>query len=88
MPCEVGDVVFFNNFVPHRSDKNTTSSPRRAHYITYGVEREGDHRLAYYQEKRDKFPPEIERVAGKDYSEGGKVYNLGNPISSSKIKSK
>lgn len=86
VPCEIGDVVFFSNFVPHRSFRNTTNQSRRAHYVTYGVEREGDHRLSYYEDKRDKFPPEIERIPGKDYSEGGKIYNLANPIATSKIK--
>ena len=30
------------------------------------------------------FPPEIERVPGRDYSEGGKVYNLAIPITNMK----
>ena len=29
---------------------------------------------------RREFPPENEREAGKDYSEGAKVYNLANPV--------
>lgn len=78
--CEPGEVIFFGAYIPHRSAANLTNESRRVHYITYGVEREGDHRLGYYADKRINFPPEIERESGKDYSASGAVYNLGNPI--------
>jgi hypothetical protein len=78
--CEPGDVVFFGAYIPHRSGPNVTNASRRVHYITYAVTREGDHRDGYYADKRIHFPPEIEREAGKDYSTGGAVYNLGPPV--------
>ena len=37
------DLVIFDSFVPHRSDKNTTNNSRRIFYFTYNLESEGDH---------------------------------------------
>jgi len=75
---EPGDLVIFDSYLPHRSGPNQTSSPRRALYATYNVEREGDWRTRYYEEKRSTFPPEVERIKGKTY--GPSVFNVGNPI--------
>jgi len=75
-----GDVVFFSDLIPHKSDKNYSKFPRRIHYITYNLLRDGSYRNRYYEEKRRLFPPEIEREMGKDYSEGAKIFNIGNPI--------
>ncbi len=49
---EPGDVVFFDGLAPHRSDTNTTTRARRALYLTYNRASEGDHREAYYADKR------------------------------------
>ena len=49
---EPGDVVFFDGLAPHRSDTNTTTRARRALYLTYNPASEGDHRAAYYVDKR------------------------------------
>jgi len=75
---EPGDLVIFDSYLPHRSGPNQTSSPRRALYATYNLEREGDWRTRYYEEKRSTFPPEVERIKGKTY--GPSVFNVGNPI--------
>jgi ectoine hydroxylase-related dioxygenase (phytanoyl-CoA dioxygenase family) len=75
-----GDVVFFDSYLPHRSGPNLSTTSRRAFYITYNPKSEGDQHDAYYQDKRQKFPPECEREPGRDYSEGAKIYNLANPI--------
>jgi len=75
-----GDVVLFNSYIPHRSGPNLTANPRRAFYITYNKLSEGSMREQYYQHKREVFPPECERIAGKDYSLNSGVYNVGNPI--------
>lgn len=77
---EPGDVLLFDSYIPHRSGKNRTDKPRRAYYITYNRASEGDFRDQYYADKRDNFPPEIERVPGRDYSKGAGIYNVGNPI--------
>ncbi|MFO0624137.1 MAG: phytanoyl-CoA dioxygenase family protein [Polyangiales bacterium] len=80
LELEPGDVVFFGAHIPHRSGPNRSTGPRRALYFTFNPRSEGDKREAYYRDKREKFPPECERVPGRDYAEGAKVYNLANPI--------
>lgn len=77
-PTKAGDVVLFGSHLAHRSGPNPTTGPRRAAYITYNPASEGDHRQAYFEEKRRVFPPEVERVAGRTYSSG--PFNIGNPI--------
>lgn len=77
---EAGTVLFFGSLLPHRSHKNHSNRPRRIYYLTYNALADGDFRKAYYADKREKFPPDAERIPGKDYSEGAKVYNLSNPI--------
>jgi len=66
--CNPGDAVFFDSYAPHRSMPNTTRQARRVLYITYNKASEGDHRAKYYADKRNNYPPDIERVPGKDYS--------------------
>jgi ectoine hydroxylase-related dioxygenase (phytanoyl-CoA dioxygenase family) len=75
-----GDVVFFDSFVPHRSDVNKSRFTRRNLYLTYNPASLGNFRDSYYEEKRRLFPPECERDPTKDYSEGAKVFNVANPI--------
>ncbi|UJR29492.1 hypothetical protein I4U23_010704 [Adineta vaga] len=77
---ESGSILFFGSLLPHRSGKNNSNRSRRAYYVTFNTESDGDFRQAYYTDKRNKFPPDVERIPGKDYSEGAKVYNLSNPI--------
>lgn len=62
-----GDAVFFDSYTPHRSGSNLTQHPRRVLYITYNRRSEGDHRLQYYADKRQSYPPDIEREPGKKY---------------------
>lgn len=62
-----GDAVFFDSYTPHRSGSNLTQYPRRVLYITYNRRSEGDHRLQYYADKRQSYPPDIERELGKKY---------------------
>ena len=80
LPASRGDLVFFDSFVPHRSQENTSQRARRALYITYNRASEGDYRDAYFSRKRANFPPECERASGVDYSAAAAVFNLGNPI--------
>jgi 2-aminoethylphosphonate dioxygenase len=80
VPLEVGDVLMFSSWLPHRSGTNRTNKSRRALYVTYNAKNEGDYREKYYVDKRQHFPPKNEREEGKDYSEGAKTYNLATPI--------
>lgn len=80
VPLEMGDVLVFSSWLPHRSGANSTAQQRRALYVTYNAKMDGSFRNQYYAEKREVFPPKNEREAGKDYSEGAKTYNLATPI--------
>jgi len=66
--CKPGDAVFFDSYAPHRSQPNRTDEARRVLYITYNKQSEGDSREQYYTEKRNNYPPDIERDPDKDYS--------------------
>lgn len=80
MDCQTGDMLFFDSYVPHRSDVNVSNFTRRNLYFTYNPAKYGFFRDAYYDLKRRSFPPEIEREPGVDYTEGQKVFNVANPI--------
>jgi len=80
IPCKPGDIMFFGSYLPHLSKENRSDTPRRVFYLTYNSVSDGDYREAYYKHKRESFPPEIERIPGKDYSSGAALYNIGNPI--------
>lgn len=65
--AEPGDVVLFDSFVPHGSQPNRTDAARRVLYLTYNRARDGDHRAAYFAEKRAAFPPDAERDPAATY---------------------
>lgn len=79
--CKRGDVILFDSYLPHYSEPNRSNKPRRALFVTYNKLSEGgSKRTEYYQDKRDKFPPDCERDPNKDYSAGAAIYNVANPI--------
>lgn len=47
-----GDLLWFDSYLPHRSDTNTTTTPRRAFYLTYNAASAGDFRTTYYDDKQ------------------------------------
>lgn len=67
IPCEPGDVIFFDSYTPHGSKPNRSDSARRLLYLTYNAARHGDHRARYFAAKRAAFPPDIERQPGVEY---------------------
>jgi 2-aminoethylphosphonate dioxygenase len=67
VPTRLGDAVFFDSYVPHASGPNLTADQRRVLYVTYNRASDGDHRVAYYADKRASFPPDIERRPGVEY---------------------
>jgi 2-aminoethylphosphonate dioxygenase len=67
VPTEPGDVLFFDSYAPHASKPNLTDRSRRILYLTYNAAAEGDHRLRYFADKRDSFPPDVERRPGVEY---------------------
>ncbi|MBI4006206.1 MAG: phytanoyl-CoA dioxygenase family protein [Gammaproteobacteria bacterium] len=66
-PTRPGDVVFFDCYVPHASEPNMTDKTRRLYFATYNRLSEGDHMARYYADKHKNFPPDIDRVPGKEY---------------------
>lgn len=66
-PTESGDVVFFDSYVPHQSGPNLSPRKRRVLYVTYNRLADGDQRKRYFAEKRRNYPPDCERVPGKQY---------------------
>lgn len=78
--AEPGDIMLFHALTPHRSGDNVSGMSRRAWYMTYNLEKDGDMYADYFKDKRAKFPPPIERVEGVDYGKIGAKYNLSNPI--------
>jgi ectoine hydroxylase-related dioxygenase (phytanoyl-CoA dioxygenase family) len=67
VPTAPGDAVFFDSYVPHRSEPNQTAAARRVLYVTYNRRSEGDRRRQYYDDKRKSYPPDCERTPGKEY---------------------
>ena len=64
---EPGDVIFFDSFVEHASEPNHSERRRRILYLTYNRLADGDHRAKYFHDKRLSFPPDVERIPGRDY---------------------
>ena len=75
---EPGDLVLFDSYLPHRSGPNQSRVSRRILYATYNRKSEGNWRDAYFEAKRNRFPPDIERDPGRSYDPG--VFNVGNPV--------
>jgi len=67
VPTGPGDVLFFDSYAPHASKANMTDRARRILYLTYNAASAGDHRARYFAEKRENFPPDIERRPGVEY---------------------
>jgi 2-aminoethylphosphonate dioxygenase len=62
-----GDLVFFDCYAPHASEPNMTDKMRRLYYATYNKKSAGDRMAQYYADKHKNYPPDIDRVAGKEY---------------------
>ena len=74
------DLLIFDSYAPHRSDKNITDESRRIFYFTFNYNKDGDHYKSYLVRKRKEFPPDIERNENTQISGLGNKYNLANPI--------
>jgi len=66
-PTKPGDVVYFDCYAPHASEPNLTNTIRRMYFATYNRISEGDHLAQYYADKHKSYPPDIDRLAGKEY---------------------
>jgi 2-aminoethylphosphonate dioxygenase len=55
----LGDILFFESHLAHRSGPNNTSKPRAMVYATYHTATDGsDLREKYYAHRRATFPPD------------------------------
>lgn len=66
-PTKPGDIVFFDCYTPHASEPNLSNKIRRLYFATYNKLSEGTHIEKYYADKYKTFPPDIDRVEGKEY---------------------
>ena len=66
-PTKPGDIAFFDCYTPHASEPNMTNTTRRLYFATYNKLSEGDHLQQYYADKYKSFPPDIDRIEGKEY---------------------
>jgi 2-aminoethylphosphonate dioxygenase len=66
-PTKPGDIVFFDCYTPHASEPNLSNKIRRIYFATYNKLSEGDHLEHYYADKYKSFPPDIDRIQGKEY---------------------
>ncbi len=64
----VGDIVFFNSFIPHCSSFNKSNKGRSQIYLTYNKAKDGNHRTKYMKEKLKTFPPNNLRSKTKNYT--------------------
>ncbi len=53
LEAKAGDVIFFTSYIPHYSEPNHSTKPRRAMFFTHNPLSNGDHREAYYHAKRN-----------------------------------
>lgn len=81
VPLKPGDTLIFGSFLAHRSGSNRSQNRRAALYATFNALSDGgDRHTAYYIKRRQEWPPTAERVQGKDYSLGAKLYGFGSPM--------
>ena len=71
------DLLIFDSYIPHKSDKNITNESRSIFYFTFNKLNEGNHYDSYLKNKRKYFPPPIERTSEVQLHN---KYNLGNPL--------
>jgi ectoine hydroxylase-related dioxygenase (phytanoyl-CoA dioxygenase family) len=50
-----GDIVFFDSFVPHKSEKNNSPNQRRIFFLTFNPACYGDIYQKYYETKKNDF---------------------------------
>ena len=72
------DLLIFDSYLPHKSDKNISNNERSICYFTFNKLEEGDHYEKYVENKRKYFPPPNERT--NNIAIENNKYNLGNPL--------
>ena len=73
------DLLIFDSYIPHKSDKNNSGNSRSIFYFTFNSLEEGNFYTEYVKKKRQHFPPPNER-GDKSVNIENNKYNLGNPL--------
>lgn len=63
IPLERGDILIFDSVIPHYSEPNNSPHNRRALFLTYNRQSEGDNYARYYKRKREDAGNPIFHVA-------------------------
>ena len=63
LELQPGDIVFFDNWVPHGSGPNASDRARRNLFLTFNRAADGDRRDDYYRDKWQTYPPNEEGAA-------------------------
>lgn len=69
-PTKLGDAIFFDSYVPHKSGKNTSLESRFILFLTYTPKSEGSFYEQYHMDKFKNVPPDIYKIKGKKYRSG------------------
>lgn len=64
----IGDVIFFNNYIPHKSNFNKSKNSRIQIYLTYNRKKDGNFGKKYLSEKIISYPPNNIRKKDTIYS--------------------
>jgi len=70
MVMSPGDCLFFNSFVPHKSDVNYTVKSRKAVYLTFNDSTEGDLRSQYYLDRSKILQVNKDRISTIGHFQG------------------
>jgi len=62
-----GDTAIFHDYCPHRSSNNLSNKKRRMLFLTFNPKKYGNFRKKHFNDKRENFPPNVERQTGKKY---------------------
>lgn len=72
VPLARGDILIFDSVVPHCSEPNNSAHSRRALFLTYNRQSEGDNYAYYYKRKREDAGNPIFHVATPTDFDGAK----------------
>lgn len=58
-----GDCLFFNSYLPHKSEKNLSNKERKAIYLTFNLSSEGNLRDEYYKSREKSLSFNKDRIS-------------------------
>ena len=66
----LGDIILFDSYIPHRSNLNNSQNERPILFFTYTFKKDGFHYEKYHSDKFKIVPPDIYKIKGKKYRSG------------------